>query len=285
MASNLFFGFLVFVLTGVVFGRRLSREPSFDDNYEVTWGGGHVLSFDRGREIQLSMDKSSGSGFASKLTYGSGFFRLRIKLPGRNSAGVVTAFYLSSNGSRHDELDFEFLGNKEGKPYTLQTNVFANGEGNREQRLSLWFDPTKEYHSYGVLWNSYQIVFFIDEIPIRVFMNKSYKGVGYPTHPMRVIASLWNGDDWATDGGKTKIDWTYAPFTAQFQGFNVDGCSSDMSKTSQCSSKLLWWNADKYRMLSSAQEQIYQSMKKKYMTYDYCTDVSRFKVLPPECPP
>lgn len=42
---------------------------------------------------------------------------------------------LTSQGRSHDELDFEFLGNREGKPYRLQTNVLADGQGNREQRI------------------------------------------------------------------------------------------------------------------------------------------------------
>jgi xyloglucan:xyloglucosyl transferase len=61
------------------------------------------------------------------------------------------------NGGR-DEVDFEFLGDEDGKPITLQTNVFVNGHGSREQRLHLWFDPAADFHDYKILWNPYQLV-------------------------------------------------------------------------------------------------------------------------------
>ncbi|CAH8278685.1 unnamed protein product [Arabidopsis lyrata] len=166
-----------------------------------------------------------GGGFESKNSYGSGLFQMRIKVPGGNSGGVVTAFYLTTKGGGHDEVDFEFLGNNNGRPITLQTNLFLNGEGNREQR------------------------FYVDNIPIRVYKNEN--GVSYPSKPMQVEASLWNGDDWATDGGRTKINWSYSPFIAHFQDFALSGCNIDgrSNNVAACESSNYWWNAGNYQRL------------------------------------
>ncbi|ONK59143.1 uncharacterized protein A4U43_C08F3430 [Asparagus officinalis] len=255
--------------------RMLNDQTGFDQNYAISWGRDHVRVLDRGSRVQLSMDKSSGSGFSSKLAYDSGFFGLSIKTPGKDTAGVVTAFYLASNARSHDELDFEFMGNKEGEPVTLQTNIFTNGYGNREQRLHLWFDPSNGFHDYKILWNPYHIVFFVDDTPVRIFRNQTNKGFKYVSQPMNVIASLWNGEDWATNGGKDKIKWGKDPFIAEFQSFNVDGCSSNGSnKLQQCSSSNFWWNVGMYKELTPAQEIAYQKVQKS-LSYDYCTDKKR----------
>ncbi|KAJ4959858.1 hypothetical protein NE237_019768 [Protea cynaroides] len=48
---------------------------------------------------------------------------------------------------KRDELHFEFLGNRTGEPYLIQTNVYKDGVGGREMRHMLWFDPTEDFHS------------------------------------------------------------------------------------------------------------------------------------------
>ncbi|KAJ0053743.1 hypothetical protein Pint_01539 [Pistacia integerrima] len=226
----------------------------------------------------------AGSGFGSKLNYGSGFFHSRLKIPGKDSAGVITAFYLSSQDNYgHDELDLEFLGNTEGKPITLQTNVFVDGVGGREQRIYLWFDPTSNFHTYKILWNPFQIVFYVEDIPIRVLKNNRNVGMGYPSHPMQMQASLWNGD-WATDGGRTKINWAFAPFKANFQEFDISGCPSQTSNIDpECYSSNYWWNTNEYWNLNSTQQRQYEKVRKNYMYYDYCTDRDRYPTPPPEC--
>ncbi|KAF6144329.1 hypothetical protein GIB67_024556 [Kingdonia uniflora] len=287
---------LLCLLVNVFDIRALAAQPnnlgsSFDGNYAITWGNNYYLDTTTRTLVNKSfITRLSfffcfiGSGFGSKLSYGSGLFHFRIMLPAHDSAGVVTAYYLTSHGAHHDELDFEFLGNKEGKPYTLQTNVFTQGQGNREQRITLWFDPTTSYHAYRILWNPYQIVFYVDDTPIRVYKNKTNIGVKYPSQPMQIVASLWDGESWATDGGQTKTDWTQAPFKAYFKGFNISGCPSYNSNIQHCYSSKIWWNRYKYRSLSRNEEKLYEVVRDKYLNYDYCSDRSRYSITPPECP-
>lgn len=71
---------------------------------------------------------------------------------------LETLNQMSSDQPNRDEIDFEFLGNVDEQPYVLQTNVYANGFDNREERIHLWFDPTKDFHTYSILWNIHQIV-------------------------------------------------------------------------------------------------------------------------------
>lgn len=269
---------------------RTATTVDFDQNYDITWGNQLVKFLDNRRSVELRMDQSSGSGFASKNKYLFGYFSTRIKLVPGDSSGTVTAFYLSTQQtSKHDEVDFEFLGNKPGKPHYLSTNVFVNGVGNRESRIRLWFDPTADFHTYSLLWNRHQILIMVSGVVVRVFKNSETSlGVPYPSSkPMQVIASLWNGENWATDGGKSKINWKQSPFIATFEGFDIEGhkCEGDSESSPFCPSSPSseWWEESGSKGLSAEQMRQLRWVRRNYMDYDYCTDKTRFPKPPPEC--
>ena len=62
--------------------------------------------------------------------------------------------------------------------YILQTNVFTGGKGDRDQRIFLWFDPTKAYDKYYVLWNMYQTM---EVLPSKLHSIFSYRKVNKTT--------------------------------------------------------------------------------------------------------
>ncbi|KAL7591955.1 xyloglucan endotransglucosylase protein 1 [Lactuca sativa] len=240
-------------------------NTNFYNDFDITWGGGRGKIIGAGDILTLSLDRVSGSGFQSKKEYLFGRIDMQLKLVPGNSAGTVTAYYLSSQGANHDEIDFEFLGNVSGEPYTLHTNVYAQGKGDREQQFRMWFDPTSNFHTYSIIWTPQTIVFLVDETPIREFKNMEAIGVPFPKHqPMRLYSSLWNADEWATRGGLVKTDWTKAPFTASYRNFNV--------KTGA----LLQWGMTHSQKL--------KWVKDNHMIYNYCNDAKRFpQGFPPEC--
>ncbi|KAK4413440.1 Xyloglucan endotransglucosylase/hydrolase protein 3 [Sesamum alatum] len=214
-------------------------EP-FGDNYRREWGGDHVTLLNQGTQL--------------------------------TSLG-----YNEESSKNHDEVDFEFLGSN-GPPYILNTNVFAQDSGNREQQFSLWFDPSLAFHDYDILWNQKQIVFFVDKVPIRVFKNYKIKGLRFPKLPMYVEASLWNGTGWL--GG---VDWSGGPFLAGYRGFEINGCPYDnyTSNPAKCESPGYDWNAPKYWQLDPQQLKMYKDVRNKHLIYDYCN--SKLAINFPEC--
>ncbi|XP_031109826.1 xyloglucan endotransglucosylase/hydrolase protein 24-like [Ipomoea triloba] len=262
--------------------------PPLNFNNDVTmYFGNHLGQVqDNGNTMALNLDQQTGSGFNTKNEYIFGRFDMQLKLMKGFSAGTVTTFYLTSPiGQAHDEVDFEFLGNATFQPFTVHTNVFSEGKGNREQQFHLWFDPTAEFHTYTILWNSQRIIWMVDNIPIRVFENQESIGVPFPkTKPQRIFCSLWEASAWATQGGNVKVDWSRAPFTAHYKNFVVDACviTNGASSCANNKNKQPWQT---YTLDADAKAKL-ENVQKKNMIYNYCTDTKRFaQGLPPECKP
>ncbi|XVF84536.1 hypothetical protein PTKIN_Ptkin17bG0044700 [Pterospermum kingtungense] len=275
------------VLVGLVVNSlvAVAFAGDFYQEFDLTWGDNRGKIFNGGKLLSLSLDKVSGSGFQSKKEYLFGRIDMQLKLVAGNSAGTVTAYYLSSQGPTHDEIDFEFLGNLSGDPYILHTNVFTQGQGNREQQFYLWFDPTRNFHTYSIIWKPQHIIFLVDNIPIRVFKNAESVGVPFPKNqPMRIYSSLWNADDWATRGGLVKTDWTKAPFTAYYRNFNANACTWSGSAASCASTNSISDAAWETNGLDAPGRRRLRWVQKYFMIYNYCTDLKRFpQGVPPEC--
>lgn len=277
------FMFVITVLVAASLIEVAAAAGGFYQNFDITWGAGRAKILSGGQLLSLTLDRASGSGFKSKNEYLFGKIDMQIKLVPGNSAGTVTAYYLSSQGPTHDEIDFEFLGNTTGQPYTLHTNIFTQGKGNREQQFRLWFDPTKDFHTYSVLWNPQRIIFSVDGTPIREFKNLESIGIPFPKNQaMRLYSSLWDAEDWATQGGRIKTDWSKAPFLASYRNFNADACVwiNGRSSCRGSGTSSAWMG----QQLDITNQQRLQWVQRNYMIYNYCTDRQRFpQGFPKEC--
>lgn len=274
------------------------RSTPITAKMSTFFGASHIHMKNNGSYTDIVLDKTSGSGLVSKDKYFHGFFSAAIKLPIGITSGVVLAFYMSNSDMyphNHDEIDFELLGHESRKEWVLQTNIYGNGsvKTGREEKFNLWFDPTQEYHQYSMLWNTHHIVYLVDNIPIReVIHNQASSLFAYPSKPMSLYATIWDGSEWATHGGKYPVNYKYAPFMASLGELKMEGCLTQKtnlsSSISSCSgssnlSTLDPIEGDEYAKLTSQQMVGLNWARTKHMFYSYCKDTSRYKVVPSEC--
>ncbi|XP_074582984.1 putative xyloglucan endotransglucosylase/hydrolase protein 30 [Curcuma longa] len=264
----------------------------FDDGFSHLFGNDNLVRSGDGRGARLTLNRYSGSGFISSDLYHHGFFSASIRLPSDYTAGVVVAFY-TSNGDvfekTHDELDFEFLGNIRGRDWRIQTNVYGNGSTSRgrEERYVLPFDPTAEAHQYSILWTADRIMFYIDDVPIREVVRSGAMGGDYPSKPMSVYATIWDGSTWATANGKYKVNYKYAPFAADLSDFVLRGCRVDpiqlVDSARRCADAQDELRASDIAVMTPRKRDAMRRFRKRYMTYSFCYDTKRYPVPFPDC--
>ncbi|KAJ9563688.1 hypothetical protein OSB04_008848 [Centaurea solstitialis] len=255
---------------------------SFDEGYSHLFGDNNLMVFKDGKSVHLSLDQNTGSGFVSQDLYLHGFFSASIKLPADYTAGVVVAFYMSNGDifeKNHDEIDFEFLGNIRGKEWR------GNGSTNvgREERYGLGFDPSDDFHQYSILWTHTHIIFYVDDIPIREIKRTGSMGGDFPSKPMTLYATIWDASEWATNGGKYKVNYKYAPYVAEFSNFVLHGCTVDPIELSSVKCEAAPKPNTIPTGITSSQRAKMEGFRKKHMQYSYCYDKIRYKSPPSEC--
>ncbi|XP_024986488.1 probable xyloglucan endotransglucosylase/hydrolase protein 30 [Cynara cardunculus var. scolymus] len=264
---------------------------TFNQGYAPLFSDFNIYRFEDDKSVRLLLNRQSGSGIISMDYYNFGFFSAKIKLPRKYTAGIVVAFYTSNVDmfpTTHDELDMEFLGNVRGKPWRFQTNVYGNGSmvRGREERYRLWFDPSKEFHRYSILWARNKIIFYVDEIPIREILRDENMGGDYPSKPMSSYATIWDASSWATNGGRHKVDYQFEPFTCEFRDLVLQGCPVDPTDatSTNCLDAIDELESSEFATITPRQRQAKKWFREKYMYYSYCYDRLRYPSPLPECP-
>lgn len=85
----------VLLLALATYLSTVAASGNLNQDVEVTWGDGRGKILNNGQLLTLSLDKASGSGVQSKNEYLFGKIDMQIKLVAGNSAGTVTAYYVS----------------------------------------------------------------------------------------------------------------------------------------------------------------------------------------------
>jgi xyloglucan:xyloglucosyl transferase len=124
--------------------------------------------------------------------------------------------------------------------------------------------------------------FYIDETPIREVQRTKSMGVQFPSKPMSLYATIWDGSSWATSGGRYKVNYKYAPFVAEFSELMLHGCAMDtLTRAPMCTPDIA--NIHNAVAMSGRQRSAMERFRTKYMTYGYCYDRLRYPTPPSEC--
>ncbi|KAF9687964.1 hypothetical protein SADUNF_Sadunf02G0148000 [Salix dunnii] len=142
-----------------------------------------------GKPAQIFHDDRAGYGFISQDICLSAYSSASIKLPADYSA-------------------------VRSRNWMVQTNVNSN-----ESTTSGSIPPKIFMHVTSKL-----IIFYVDGVLIREVQRVDAMEGVFRFNPMSLNATIWDGSDWATSGGKYKVVYKYMLLTLQ----NIlYGCSVD----------------------------------------------------------
>lgn len=156
--------------------------------------------------------------------------------------------------------------------------------------MSAVFTDSSVFFWFWFWWSVVSLVsgfllcrFYVDNVPIREVKRTESMGGDFPSKPMSLYATIWDGSDWATNGGKYRVNYKYAPFIAEFSDLVLHGCAVDpIEQFSKCDD-LKSFQSIPTGSITSKQRIKMDDFRMKHMTYSYCYDQVRYKVPPPEC--
>tara|TARA_R110002020_G_scaffold26217_3_gene84784 strand:- start:602 stop:1369 length:768 start_codon:yes stop_codon:yes gene_type:complete len=163
-------------------------HPMFDTD----WSAGQI-GLDKGLTLSLDPQKGQANRFVGgsiRREEVSHFGRYEVTLRAARGAGLVTGFFTYTGphyGTRHDEIDIEFLGRDTTQ---LHAAWFVDGELT-EHFIDLGFDAAARMETYAFEWYPDRLRWFAGE---RLIFEHHAADGAIPTVPGRLFLNLWAAD-------------------------------------------------------------------------------------------
>ncbi|GAV73668.1 LOW QUALITY PROTEIN: Glyco_hydro_16 domain-containing protein/XET_C domain-containing protein, partial [Cephalotus follicularis] len=255
--------------------RAAESTGSFGDNFNIMWSEDHFKTSADGQIWYLSLDKQTVSAIL-----------VREEEKVQMSVYYVSKALNDADGRYPEVEKFEYaliIVARKLRPYFQAHTIKVLTDKPLKQVLAKP-DTSGRLIKWSVELGEYDVKYFVDSVPIRVFKNNGEANNFFPNEkPMYLFSSIWNADDWATRGGLEKTDWKNAPFVSSYQDFNVDACQwIDPYPACVSTTTEHWWDQYDAWHLSDTQKMDYAWVQRNLVIYDYCKDTERFSTLP-EC--
>lgn len=202
------------------FSQIADGTSPFDIGFTNIWCGKNANV--QGGKMVLSLNKECGPDISTNFFVQSGKFEVDMETSW--GSGVVTAMTLLSAGTstdKRDEVDMEFVGTDvtTGKStfyinildsqvtkmsLIVQTTYFVNGVHvpGATESVDFYVAPntSTSRHVYGMEYTPTSISWFIDGRLVKTVPKVD--GVAFPSKPVNLDLSLWDGTDFSEWAGK-----------------------------------------------------------------------------------
>jgi len=194
---------------GPATGGNYMWRSNFDifESYPGDDGSGYISLKTEGSKNSPSKSLNGGEIFSPNYgnkdtPWGYGYYECRMKVAdvgsSESNTGVCASFFIQSGDGFGFEVDFEFLTNGligSGSPKNNWVNTENEGyvatalhPGNTVKYINLGFNPSKDFHVYGILWLPDKVEWYVDGECVRSESgNYEYGG-------LHIAMNNWTGD-------------------------------------------------------------------------------------------
>jgi endo-1,3-1,4-beta-glycanase ExoK len=173
--------------------------------FDNAWGADHVSFHDGVLDLRLDDAARLGAPYTSGEYRTNGYYGYGCFEAGFRAVavpGVVTSFftfagpYDNGGNGRHNEIDFEILGNDS---RSVQLNYWTNDDtyaSRNEQLIPLSFDAAAESHAYAFKWTAGGIRWYIDGQLVHEALDSPGNPTPQATESLqKIMVNLWPVDE------------------------------------------------------------------------------------------